>query len=77
MKTQLVSVLIWAVALFAPLVFFLELAGNLNERMQWLPFVICIPLCIVAAKLTSGNKSFWVWGGIIGLAEAVLLAFFF
>lgn len=75
MKSQLVSILIWIVALILPVVFFVEIADNLNERAPVLPFIVCPLLCAAAGWLTAKNLFWVITGAAIGLAEAAALVF--
>lgn len=68
-----IALLYFFLALGLPLLIFLELGNNLNERKPWLPFLVCIPLCLLAGLLTTNNKKWIVLAGLIGLAEALAL----
>jgi len=71
------NVFIYLVAFLFPLIFFLVITNNLNERKPWLVFLLCIPLFAIAGLLTSTNKfgkARWQWIAtslLIGLAEAL------
>lgn len=76
MKSQGASILIWAAALFLPVLIFIVIGENLNERQPVLPFIICPLLTVGAARLTTKlNLSFLTWSAIAGLAYAALLVF--
>lgn len=75
MKSQGTSLFIWALALILPIVFFIGIGDNLNERQPVLPFIACPLLCAGAAWLTAKNLSWVAWGAFIGLVEAAALVF--
>lgn len=76
-----IFILYYAIALFLPLVLFLEVWNNLNERSPFLVFVIVLPLWLGAALLSSrpgGDRIKWIgWSLFIGVLEAVGLAFWY
>lgn len=75
MKSQGASMLIWGFALIFPILLFIVIGDNLNERQPVLPFVVCPVLFAGAAWLTSKNWKWVAWGAVVGLAEAALLVF--
>ena len=76
MKNQGASILIWAAALFLPVLIFIVIGDNLNERQPVLPFVVCPLLTVGAARLTTKlNLSFLAWSAIAGFVYAALLVF--
>jgi len=75
MKSQGASIVIWAFALFLPIIFFTVITDNLHESKPLLPFIICPLLFAGAAWLTAKNWSWVAWGAVAGLAEAALLVF--
>lgn len=76
-----ISILYYAIALFLPLVLFLEVWDNLNEKRPLLVFVIVLPLWLGAALGSSEpgkDRIKWIgWSLFIGTLEAVGLAFLF
>jgi cell division protein FtsW (lipid II flippase) len=76
-----IFLLYYAVAAFLPLILFLEVFDNLNERQPLLVFVVTLPLWFVAGVLSSApGADRWKWVGwslLFGVIEACLLAFAF
>jgi hypothetical protein len=75
MKSQGASMLIWGFALIFPVLLFIVIGDNLNERQPVLPFIVCPLLFAGAAWLTAKNLKWVAWAFIAGLAEAALLVF--
>jgi hypothetical protein len=76
MKSQAVSIIVWALALFLPILIFILIGNNLNERQPLLPFIVCPLLLILAARFTNKlNLSLLAWSAIVGLVYAVILVF--
>ena len=68
--------LIWGAAIFLPILIFIVIGDNLNERMPVLPFIVCPLLTVGAARATTKlNLSFLAWAAIGGLAYAAILVF--
>ena len=75
MKSQGTSIVIWAFAMFLPIIFFTVITDNWNESKPVLPFIVCPILFAGAAWLTAKNWSWVAWGAVAGLAEAAALVF--
>jgi hypothetical protein len=71
-------VLSFAVALFAPVIFFSTTL--LNESHPALPFEVCVPLYALAGFISgfekgTANKDLWkwiLWSAVVGAIAAVL-----
>lgn len=76
-----ISILWYAIALFAPILYFTVLTSNTNETNHPLVYVVCLILFAGAGWLSSAgfpNKTRFKWTGwsvIVGLAEALLLIY--
>lgn len=75
MKSQGASMFIWALALILPIIFFIGIGDNLNERQPVLPFIACPLLFAGAAWLTAKNLKWVAWATVVGLVEAAALVF--
>ena len=75
MKSQGASMLIWGFALIFPVLLFIVIGENLNERQPVLPFIVCPLLFAGAAWLTAKNLKWVALGAVVGLVEAALLVF--
>lgn len=76
-----ISILWYAIALFAPIIYFTVLTNNTNETQHVLAYVVCISLFAGAGWLSSAGfvmKARYKWIGaslLAGLAEALLLIY--
>jgi len=76
-----ISILWYAIALFAPIIYFTVLTNNTNETQHALVYVVCLALFAVAGWLSSAGfvmkaRYKWVFTSLLaGLAEALLLIY--
>lgn len=68
----------YGIALFAPIILFVAILNNANERSPFAVFAVCIALFGIAGAITgpAADKLKWViWSAIVGVLEAVFLVF--
>jgi hypothetical protein len=76
------NIIVYAIAFFLPLVWFLELTGNSNERHPAQPFILCIVLFagagIIASKgfVFKARAKWFIASVLVGIVEALGLTLF-
>lgn len=76
-----IKILVWAVAFFLPLILFLEVLDNINERKPYLVFLLILPIWAGAAMISSkpgADRKKWLgWSMLLAVIYSCMLAFFF